>query len=226
MKRLSRATPPWVSGGDLNAFFGLALDNMTTLVILSSLLIGVFKFPSDLVLYVMVPGTAVGVLAGDLTYSWLAVRLMRRTGRRDITAMPFGVDTPSLFGMVFGVLGPAMLLTKDPLLAWKIGMGVTVVMGVVKLALSFAGDWLRRTLPRAALLGSIAGVAILLIAFLPALKVFADPLVGLTSLVIILTSLVGRVRMPWGMPGAFAAVAAGALIFWGRSWLGAADGLS
>lgn len=199
----------WYASGDWNAFFGLALDNMTQLVILSSLLIGVFKFPRDLVLYTMVPGTAAGVLVGDLVYTWLALRLMRRTGRPDVTAMPFGIDTPSLFGVVFGVLGPAMLVTRDPVLAWKIGMGVTVAMGALKLVLAFAGDWARRAIPRAALLGSIAGVAILLIAFLPALKVFGDPMVGLVSLTIVLVALVGRVRMPWGLPGAFAAVLAG-----------------
>jgi len=212
----------WYAAGDVNAFFGLALDNLTQLVILSSLLIGFFKFPADLVLYRMIPGTALGVLVGDLTYTWLAWRLARRTGREDVTAMPFGIDTPSLFGIVFGVLGPVMLLTKDPQLAWQVGMGVTVAMGAVKLVLSFGGDWARRVVPRAALLGSIAGVAILLIAFLPALKIFADPLVGLVSLVVLLVALVGKRRLPWGIPGAFAAVAIGAAIFWGREGLGLA----
>jgi len=172
----------WWAPGDWNAFFGLALDNLGLFVIFSGLLIGVFGFPSDLVLHVMVPGTAVGVLLGNLIYTALAVRLMRRTGRSDVTAMPFGLDTPSLFGIVFGVLGPAMLLTRDPIVAWKIGMGVTVAMGVIKLGCAFAGDWARRVVPRAALLGSIAGVAILLIAFLPSLRIFGDPLVGVVSL--------------------------------------------
>ena len=219
-----RRSPRWVAPGDWNAFFGLALDNTTQLVILSSLLIGVFKFPADLVLGRMVPGTAAGVLVGDLAYTALAIRLMRRTGRDDVTAMPFGIDTPSLFGVVFGVLGPAMLLTGDPVLAWKIGMGVTVVMGALKFVLAFAGDWVRRVVPRAALLGSIAGVAILLVAFLPALKVFADPLVGLTSLTIVLVALVGRVRLPGGVPGALAAVAAGAAVFWLRAAWGGGVG--
>jgi AGZA family xanthine/uracil permease-like MFS transporter len=219
-----RAALRWYAPGDWNAFFGLALDNLTQLVILSGLLIGVFGFPADLVLRVMVPGTAAGVLVGDLVYSWLALRLMRRTGREDVTAMPFGIDTPSLFGIVFGVLGPALLVTRDPLLAWKIGMGVTVAMGLLKLGLAFAGDWARRLLPRAALLGSIAGVAILLIAFLPALKVFADPLVGVVSLTIVLVALIGGIRMPWGMPGALAAVLAGSAIFWGRWLLGVPGG--
>jgi adenine/guanine/hypoxanthine permease len=123
---------------------------------------------------------------------------------------------------VFGVLGPAKLLTGDAVLAWKIGMGVTIAMGALKLVLAFAGDWARRVVPRAALLGSIAGVATLLIAFLPALKVFGDPLVGLVSLTLVLVTLVGRVRLPGGLPGAFAAVLAGAVVYWGRALLGGA----
>jgi AGZA family xanthine/uracil permease-like MFS transporter len=215
----------WYAPGDWNAFFGLALDNLTQLVILSGLLVGVFGFPPDLVLRVMVPGTAIGVLVGDLVYTWLALRLMRETGRSDVTAMPFGIDTPSLFGIVFGVLGPAMIFTRDPILAWKIGMGVTIAMGALKLALAFVGDGVRRLVPRAALLGSIAGVAILLIAFLPALKVFGDPLVGIVSLTIVLAALVGGVRMPRGVPGAFAAVLLGSAIFWGRRLIAAVWGL-
>jgi AGZA family xanthine/uracil permease-like MFS transporter len=76
--------------------------------------------------------------------------------------------------------------------------------------------------PRAALLGSIAGVAILMIAFLPALKVFRDPVVGLVALTVLCLALFGGVRMPFGMPGALAAVAAGAGIFWLRAGLGGA----
>jgi AGZA family xanthine/uracil permease-like MFS transporter len=93
-------------------------------------------------------------------------------------------------------------------------------MGLFKLGLAFGGNWARRAIPRAALLGSIAGVATLLSAFLPALKVFADPVVGLVSLALVLVTLVGRVRLPLGVPGALVAAAAGAAIFWGRALLG------
>jgi len=208
-----------VAAGDVNGFLGLALDNVTNLVILSSLLIGVFGFPADLVLGRMVPGTALGVLVGDLAYTWLALRLMRRTGRTDVTAMPFGIDTPTLFAMVFGVLGPVKVATGDAMLAWKVGMVATLAIGLVKTALAFAGDWTRRVVPRAALLGSIAGVAILLIAFLPTLKLLRDPLVGLIALGVLLLALVGGVRMPLGLPGAFAAVLAGTMVHWGGAWV-------
>jgi len=168
----------------------------------------------------MLPGTALGVLAGDLAYTVMAVRLMRRTGRTDVTAMPFGIDTPTMFAMAFGVLGPVKLATNDPVLAWKVGMAVTLAIGVAKCALSFAGDWARRVVPRAALLGSIAGVAILLIAFLPMLKILRDPLVGLVALFVLLLALLGGVRMPLGMPGALAAALAGVAVFWIRAALG------
>jgi AGZA family xanthine/uracil permease-like MFS transporter len=179
----------------------------------------VFGFPADLVLGRMVPGTALGVLAGDLAYTWLALRLMKRTGRTDVTAMPFGIDTPTLFAMLFGVLGPVMVATGDPVLAWKVGMGATVAIGVAKTVLSFAGDWTRRIVPRAALLGSIAGVAILLIAYLPTLKILREPVAGLVALIVLLLGLMGRVRMPLAMPAALAAVLAGVVVHWGGAWL-------
>jgi AGZA family xanthine/uracil permease-like MFS transporter len=167
----------------------------------------------------MVPGTALGVLAGDLAYTWMALRLMKRTGRDDVTAMPFGIDTPTVFAMVFGVLGPVMIATKDPVLAWKVGMATTIAIGIAKTLLAFAGDWTRRVVPRAALLGSIAGVAILLIAYLPMLKILREPLTGLVALIVLLLGLMGGVRMPFGIPAAFAAVLAGVVVHWGSGWL-------
>src|SRR5207244_9868369 len=108
--------------------------------------------------------------------------------------------------------------TKDPVLAWKVGMGITVAIGVVKPVLAFAGDWTRRVVPRAALLGSIAGVAILLIAYLPMLKIFQEPLAGLVALLVLFLGLFAGVRMPFGIPSAFAAVLAGWLVHWATVW--------
>src|SRR5438552_6509080 len=78
----------WAEWGDINAFFGLMLDNVTVLLILVSSIsvIGAeqrqddFRFSSQFVLTHMVPGTALGVLLGDLVYTWMAFRLARRTG--------------------------------------------------------------------------------------------------------------------------------------------------
>ncbi len=192
--------------GDLNAFFALTFDNVANLVILTAILVGAFRFPREIVLYRMVPGTAVGVLVGDLIYTAMARRLARRTGRDDVTAMPLGINAPSVFGMGFAVLGPAYIATGDAALTWKMGMAVTVLLGLFKLGLAFAGNAVRRAVPRAALLGSIGGAGIALIGLLPMLKVLANPIVGFIALGVILVTLLGRARLPRGLPGAFVSV--------------------
>ena len=106
--------------GDVNAFFGLMLDNVSCLVIMATILTTAFQMPKGIVLQRMVPGSAVGVLFGDLLYTWMAVRLAKRTGSTTVTAMPLGLDTPSTFGMAFGVIGPTYLATKDATLTWQV----------------------------------------------------------------------------------------------------------
>src|SRR6478672_8700647 len=150
----------WFSIGDLNGFFGLAFDNLTVLSFLAAILIGAFGFPSDIVYSKMFPGSALGVLVGDLIYTLLAVRLARRTNQV-VTAMPLGLDTPSTIGLALAVLGPAFLTLKAngmmqdaaALGAWHIGIATMILIGVVKLALSFAGGWVQRIVPQAGLLG-------------------------------------------------------------------------
>lgn len=210
----------WATTGDLNAFFGLVFDNLTNLVILAAILTGTFGFSREIVLTKMIPGTALGVLIGDLIYTRMAFRLARREGREDVTAMPLGIDTPSLFGLSFGVLGPARLMTGSDERAWQIGMAVLVLSGLFKVACAFAGPWIHRVLPRAALLGSIAGVALLLIAYLPLHKVLAIPVVGFLSLGIILMTLIARLPLPGRLPGALAAAVVGSALYHGMGLAG------
>jgi AGZA family xanthine/uracil permease-like MFS transporter len=95
-------------------------------------------------------------------------------------------------------------------------------MGLAKTVGALAGDWLRRVIPQAALLGSIAGVALLLIAFLPTLKIIADPMVGFLSLGVVLLTLIARVPAPFRLPGAFAAVLLGTAASLAMGWLNGA----
>ncbi|MGA7312551.1 MAG: hypothetical protein WBX22_01150 [Silvibacterium sp.] len=209
----------WFRPGDINAFFVLMFDNVANLVILASILIGAFRMPKDIVLYRMVPGTAVGVLLGDLIYAWMAGRLARQSNRDDVTAMPLGLNAPSIFGMSFAVIGPVYLLSGDAMLAWKTGMAVTVLAGTFKVALSFTGNRVRLIVPRAALLGSIGGAGLALIGVLPLLKVFIDPIPGLVALSLLLVTLVGRNRLPWKIPGALGSALAGVAVFYVLRWL-------
>jgi adenine/guanine/hypoxanthine permease len=211
----------WIVAGDLNGFFGLMFDNLTVLSFLAGILVFGFGYPADIVYTRMFPGTAFGVLVGDLVYTVMAFRLARRTGRSDVTAMPLGLDTPSTIGLALVVLGPAFASLKASgmaereaaLMTWYIGMATMVLIGLIKLALSFGGAWVQRIVPQAGLLGSIAGIALVLIGFLPLLDIFGMPLVGLVALGLLLYNLVARIRLPGNLPGVLVSVAAGTALY-------------
>jgi AGZA family xanthine/uracil permease-like MFS transporter len=222
----------WAQWQDINAFFGLMLDNVAVLIILVSSIAAVgaearqddFRFSPQFVLTRMIPGTALGVLLGDLVYTWMAFRLARRSGRTDVTAMPLGLDTPSTFGVAFFVLLPALREARTELnlgheeamlYAWRVGVVVMLLIGVFKVACAPLGNAVRRWVPQAGLLGSLAAIALALIAFIPLLLdgVAAVPLVGLLSLTVILVTLVAHQPLPGKIPGALAAVLLGVVVY-------------
>jgi AGZA family xanthine/uracil permease-like MFS transporter len=225
----------WAAWGDVNSFFGLMLDNVAVMVILYSIVSSGdaaqnptpdnVKFTPEFVVTRMIPGTALGVLVGDLVYTWMAFRLARRTGRPDVTAMPLGLDTPSTFGVALLILLPAL---KDGFrmyhdhelamnFAWHVALTVLVLIGVFKAACAPLGNLVRALVPRAGLLGSLAAIALALIAFLPLLLdgIAAVPLVGMASLLVILYTLVAHRELPFKLPGALVAVVIGVVIYWG-----------
>jgi AGZA family xanthine/uracil permease-like MFS transporter len=215
-------TPRWFSIGDVNAFFGLMLDNVVNLAVLAGILVGGFGFPADLVFTRMFPGTALGILLGNLAYTVMAIRLARREGRDDVTAMPLGTDTPSTIGIALAVLGPAFIAarTRMPerdaaILAWQVGMATMVLMGLFKVAMSFIGERIGRWIPAAGLLGSIAGVGVALLGTLQLGEIYAEPVVGMIALGLILYALVARIRLPFQAPAVLVAVTAGTVLYYG-----------
>ena len=210
----------WMTAGDVNAFFGLIVDNIANLLLLCTLL-AVYKVPVEFSLGYMVPGTAIGVLVGDLMFFALAFWLARKTGNKQVTAMPLGIDTPSLIGMVFLVLGPAYKAGLDDLSPhdaamqmWHIGMCAILVTGIVKAVLAFFSNWIHRVFPRAGLLGSLAAIALVLISFLAIPDMAAHPIVGFLSLTMVVVTLVARQSLPFKIPGALAAVLIGTVLFY------------
>lgn len=206
----------WAATGDVNAFFGLMLDNIAGLVLLVGLMNIAFDFPVNFSLRYMVPGTAIGVLVGDLLFFFLAFMYAKRTGKSEVTAMPLGLDTPSTFGMVFLVLGPAYKLALETMTpdeaamhTWQIGMCAVLISGIVKVVLAFFSNWIHRVFPRAGLLGSLAAIAVVLIAFSQMPELANNPIVGFGSLAIVLATLIARQNLPFQIPGALGAVLVG-----------------
>ena len=220
----------WAHLGDINAFFGLMLDNLAGLILTVSLLAVTSGFPAEFALTHMVPGTALGVFFGDLAFFVLAILLARRTGRSDVTAMPLGIDTPSIFGMTLFVIGPAyqsaLSTFPDPQAAaryaWYIGICSLVFSGIFKLICAPFCGLVRKVVPRAGLLGSLTAIALVIISFLPLLDIFAHPLPGFIALAIVLTSLIGQIPLPGRIPGTLGALVVGGGIYYAMQFFGVA----
>lgn len=213
---------PWFVAGDIDGFFGLAIDNLIQFLLILSLSAGVLGFSLELILQTILPAAAISIALGNVFYAWQAQRLSRQTGRTDVTALPYGINTVSLFAYVFFVMLPVKLAALsqglDPesaaRLAWQIGLAACMASGVIELVGSLVADWIRRHTPRAALLSTLAGIAISFIAIDFAVRTFANPLVALLPMAVIFTTYFSGVRLPLRLPGGAWAVLVGTASAW------------
>ncbi|MCE2487586.1 MAG: hypothetical protein J4F42_18900, partial [Desulfurellaceae bacterium] len=200
--------------GDIDGFFGLFIDNLIQLMLIAVLGAVVCGFPPELVTGRILPGAALSILFGNAFYAWQARQLMQATGRNDVTALPYGINTPSVFAYFFLIMGPIYQLTGDSTLAWQAGLFACFLSGVLETVGAFVGDWLRRYTPRAALLAALAGIAITFIAMGFIFQIFASPAIALLPMLIILVSYASRKTLPLGLPGGLVAVLTGVGLAW------------
>ena len=92
---------PWFVRKDLDGFFGLAIDNLIQLMLIVTLTNRVAGIPNEVVFGYILPGAAISIIAGNIFYSIQARQLAMRTGRGDVTALPYGINTVSLFAYIF-----------------------------------------------------------------------------------------------------------------------------
>ena len=111
----------WVPG-DWNGFFGLFTNIALNVIVLTGLCLGVVKMPAGIVFGRVLPALGIALPIGNLFYAWLAYQLAHKDGRSDVTALPYGPSVPHMFIVVFLVMLPTYLKTKDPVLAWQAGL--------------------------------------------------------------------------------------------------------
>jgi len=206
----------WFVRGDLDGLFGLALDNLVQLLVIDALCRFVLGFDDALLYGRVLPGAAVSILVGNVYYSWQAMKLARATGRDDVCALPYGINTPSVFAYVFLVMLPVKIATGDPVAAWHAGLIACLGSGLIEVGGAFVADWLRRNVPRAALLSTLAGIALTFISLGFLFRTFASPVVGLVTFGIVSLVYFGRLRFKGGIPGGLVAVLLGTALAWMR----------
>ena len=164
----------WVPG-DWNALFGFGTNILVNVLVLTGLLRFVLQMPDELVFGRILPALGLMLFLSTGYYAFLAWNLARKTGRTDVCALPSGISVPHMFVVTFVVMLPIKLATKDPIQAWEAGLTWVFIQSFVLMAGGFIGPYIRKITPRAALLGSLAGISITFISMRPAALVFTHP---------------------------------------------------
>lgn len=203
----------WFVRKDLDGFFGLGLDNLIQFILIGTFCQELLGMPQDLVVHRIFPGAALSIVFGNVFYSWQASRLAAKTGRTDVTALPYGINTVTLLAYVFFILHPVYQQTGDAELTWKVGLLACFLSGVIETLGAFVAGRIRRWTPRAALLSALAGVAVTFISMDFLFRIYQQPWIAMLPMILILAQYFSRIRYPLGTPGGLLAVALGVLLY-------------
>lgn len=203
---------PIFSRSDLSAFWALFADNLANMLVIAAVTRFVFNMPNEVVFGRILPGLGVAIVFGLVVYSYLARRLAQQENRTTVTALPYGISTPVMFVYLFGVIGPIYWATNDSMLAWQLGIAAGVIGGLIQLALSGMGPILKRIIPRAGMLGTLSGIALVFIATVAMARIYESPVIGFSALAIVMWGLIARFRLPFNLPAGLVALAVGTVI--------------
>lgn len=205
---------PWFVKGDLNGFFGLFSNVLTNILAAIGLLVFAIQMPGEIVYGHIVPGTAVAVGVGSIIFAIQARRKSLVEQRDNLTAMPYGISVPHYFVVAFGVILPVYAMTKDWIIAWSVAIAWNIVQGIVMTIGAFIGPYIQKYIPREAMLGSLAGIALTYIAMNPMGQIYSTPYIGLLSLVIVIAGWLAHKKFPFNMPAGLMAIIIGMILAW------------
>ncbi len=216
----SRYRPSLWTPGDWNAFFGFGTNILVNMLTLTFLLRVVVKMPDDLVFGRILPATALMLFLSTLYYAFLAYQLAKKTGRDDVCALPSGISVPHMFIVTLVIMLPIAAKTGDPVKGWQAGLVWVFFQSFILMIGGFIAPYIRRITPRAALLGTLAGVSVTFISMQPALQMFMTPVIGLTCFAVIIVSWFGGLQYPKGIPAGLVALILGMVLAWGSNLFG------
>lgn len=200
---------------DLDGFFALMIDNLVQLLLIVSLcgLCGI-SADSELLLRYILPGAAFSILFGNIFYAWQAHQLAIKENRSDVCALPYGINTPSLLVYIFFVMVPVYQRTNSAEAAWQMGLLACFGSGIIEFLGAFIADWVRKLTPRAALLSTLAGIAIGFISMTFALKIYQRPMIAMLPAAVVLLTLFSSTKLPFRLPGGLLAIILGTICAW------------
>jgi AGZA family xanthine/uracil permease-like MFS transporter len=211
--------PKWWVVGDLNGFFGLCTNSITNTLVAIALMQFVIGFPKEILFGKIVPGLVLSLAVGNIYFAWMAFKLGKKESRDDVTAVPYGISVPHYFLVTFAVMLPIKIATGDLNLVWSVGVAWCFVHAVVAAIGAFIGPTLQKLTPRAAMLGTLAGVAITFIAMGAAFSAWNVAWLSMVSLGIIFVGWLANIQFPFKIPAGLLAVIIGVIVGWSSGFM-------
>jgi xanthine/uracil/vitamin C permease (AzgA family) len=195
----------WYSKADLESFFMLFLDNLASLLgILGAMAFGVpgivglpgeyFGAFTEMVFFKVVPGIAFALLFGNLYYAWMACKLAAYEDRQDVTALPYGINTPAGFLFAFNVMLPVAFQYADGAFdgtmspteyadaVFNAACALNFLCGLFEIIGSIIGNFVRENMCKAALYAPIASVGFVWLGYAPFVMTQQEPIIGMIPL--------------------------------------------
>lgn len=208
LQPIKRDYPFW-GKGDLDSYPALFFDNLSSLLGIMSVMLAVpfiaigagAPIPishalafGETIFGKVGPGIAFSLLFGNFWYSWMAFKLAGYENRDDVTALPYGINTPAGFVMAFSVMLPLcfkMQNEPDPeVFAFKVWSGACAanfIGGIFEVAGFWLGNIIRFNTSKAALYAPIASVGFVYLALAPIIAIGEEPIIGIIPLALCFT---------------------------------------
>ncbi len=173
----------WVKR-DLDATIGVFFDGFSKLIVATGILYSIMHFDNMFVKGVIFPGIVVAVALFNLYFWWDARKVSRETGNPNITALPSGLTVTKMFLWLNAIMIPTYFSTQDPIMTWKVAVASNIISGLIFIVLGPLGKKLNTIVPKPALFGTLAGIAIVFLGVQVIVKMFNYGSLGLVTMLL------------------------------------------
>jgi AGZA family xanthine/uracil permease-like MFS transporter len=149
----------------------------------------------------------------------MAYKLAKKEGRDDVTAVPYGISVPHYFLVTFAIMLPLKIGGADFETLWSVGVAWCFVHAIVATIGAFVGPTMQKLTPRAAMLGTLAGVAITYIAMGAAFNAWNVAWLSMISFGIIFVGWLANIQFPGRIPAGLVAVILGIIFGWASGYM-------
>ncbi len=183
----------WVKR-DLDAMIGVFFDGFAKIIVATGILYSVMHFDNQFVRGTIFPGIVVAIALFNFYFWWDARALSIKNNNPNITALPSGITVTKMFLWLNAIMLPTYFATQDPIMTWKVAVASNIISGVIFVFIGPFGKMLNHYIPKPAVFGTLAGIAIVFLGVQVIVKMFNYGSLGLVTMLLFLALYYGTIK--------------------------------